>query len=53
MLGTKGCDWISEPSSAKVALGLASVAASIFGAALLISQIVRKILETGRKRRVG
>ncbi len=51
-LGTKGCDWISEPSSAKVALGLASVVASIFGAAVLISQIVRKIIEAGRNRRV-
>ncbi len=50
-LGTKGCDWISEPSSAKVALGLASVVASIFGAAVLVSQIARKIIETGRKRR--
>jgi hypothetical protein len=51
-LGTKGCDWISEPSSARVALGLASVVASIFGAAVLLSQIVRKIIETGRRRRV-
>ena len=51
-LGTKGCDWISEPSSAKVALGLASVVAAIFGAAALVSQIVRKIIETGRSRRV-
>ncbi len=52
-LGTKGCDWISEPSSVRVALGLASVAASIFGAAVLIGQIVRKIIETGRRRRDG
>jgi hypothetical protein len=52
MLGTKGCDWVSEPSSTKVALGLASVVASLFGAAVLVSQIVRKIIETGRKRRV-
>jgi len=51
-LGTKGCDWISEPSSAKVALGLASVVASIFGAAVLVSQIMRKIIETRRSGRV-
>jgi hypothetical protein len=51
-LGTKGCDWVSEPSSSKVALGLASVVASLFGAAVLVSQIVRKIIETGRNRRV-
>jgi hypothetical protein len=51
-LGTKGCDWISEPSSARVALGLASVVGSIFGAAVLVSQIVRKVIETGRNRRV-
>lgn len=51
-LGTKGCDWVSEPSSTKVALGLASVVASLFGAAVLVSQIVRKIIETGRNRRV-
>ncbi len=51
-LGTKGCDWVSEPSSAKVALGLASVVAALFGAALLVSQIVRKVIETGRNRRV-
>jgi hypothetical protein len=51
-LGTKGCDWISAPSNTKVALGLASVVASIFGAAVLVSQIVRKILETGRDNRV-
>jgi hypothetical protein len=50
-LGTKGCDWVSEASSAKVALGLASVVISIFGAAALVSQIVRKIIETGRARR--
>lgn len=50
-LGTKGCDWISEPSSARVVLGLASVVVSIFGAAVLVSQIVRKIIETGRARR--
>ena len=49
-LGTKGCDCISEPSSARVALGLASVVASIFGAAVLVSQIVRKVIETGRNR---
>jgi hypothetical protein len=51
-LGTKGCDWVSEPSSAKVALGLSSVVASIFGAAVLVSQIVKKILQSGRRRRV-
>jgi hypothetical protein len=51
-LGTKGCDWVSEPSSAKVALGLASVVAAIFGAAMLVSQIVRKAIEAGRNRRV-
>ena len=50
-LGTRGCDWISEPSNVKVALGLASVGASIFGAAVLISLIVRKIIEAGRSRR--
>jgi hypothetical protein len=51
-LGTKGCDWISAPSNTKVALGLASVVASIFGAAVLVSQIVRKVIETGRDNRV-
>jgi len=50
-LGTRGCDWISEPSTTKVVLGLASVGASIFGAAALVSLIVRKIIETGRSRR--
>jgi hypothetical protein len=49
-LGTKGCDWISAPSNTMVALGLASVVASIFGAAVLVSQIVRKVIETGRNR---
>jgi hypothetical protein len=51
-LGTKGCDWISAPSNTMVALGLASVVASIFGAAVLVSQIVRKVIETGRDNRV-
>jgi hypothetical protein len=51
-LGTKGCDWISAPSNTMVALGLASVVASIFGAAVLVSQIVRKVIETGRANNV-
>jgi hypothetical protein len=51
-LGTKGCDWVSEPSSVKVALGLASVVVAIFGAALLAVQVITKVVATGRRRRV-